>query len=132
VGIAIRRLREATPVVLFLILWGGLFGGIPLLIGWEIFLEEGLPILCIAQGAVFLGAILGAAFLPSVLVESLVSANTAIMGFGGIFLLVGVGVAAAMFRENLLLALIIGLVFGVVGVGAVLLGFWNVLRGKDQ
>jgi hypothetical protein len=122
IGFTLRGLRDGFSMrVPFMLVWGAGFGGLPLVMGLAMFAQMEMPYLVLVQIFVFLGAILITALTPDWYFDAFKSKEIGMIGFGGIFLLVGIAVAVVSFREEPLVALIFGGIFG--GTGAFV--FWS-------
>ncbi len=116
IGSALRGLRSgfSTNTIFFLV-WGSIFGCVPLAVGWNEFGKTGgLGFFALELG-VLVAAILIAALMPDTLVESLKSPQVAPIAFGGLFVAIGIGVGAIMAQSDLLPALFFGSCFAGAG-----------------
>ena len=95
----------------FLILWGSMFGGIPLPIG----LALGSGSFFVLQLGVFVGTILLVAWQFEFLLNLYRLPEMWIASFGFVFFVIGAGLAAALLSEGDSSGLLFGLVFGGVG-----------------
>ncbi len=120
VGSTLRGLRHGFPCgKIFLLFWGVLFGGMPLAIGAELFAKPGETYLFWIEILVLLGAILGGALVPSWVNENFDSTDLYPIGFGGVFLLIGLFVGGISLKTDPFFGLAFGCIFG--GVGAAVL-----------
>ncbi|MBI5653043.1 MAG: hypothetical protein HZC40_21735 [Chloroflexi bacterium] len=125
IGFTLRGLRDGFSIrVPFMLIWGAGFGGLPLIMGFVMFAQMEMPYLVLAQIFIFIGAILVTALTPDWYLDVFKSKEVGAIGFGGIFLLVGIAVAVVSFREEPLVALVFGGIFG--GVGAFV--FWSGIK----
>lgn len=116
-GGVVRTWRKGGPSVnsLFFVIWGGLFAGIPLLMGLALFATHGMVYLFGIQLGLFIGAILLVALVPDSFLDAFDVAKIAPVAFGGLFLLIGVGVAVATITSEPLIALVVLVSFGGIG-----------------
>jgi hypothetical protein len=130
-GVGLRRLlRSFSCQPVFFLVWGGFFGGIPLLIGASQLLGKGQPIIFAVEAAVLLGTILVSAFVPDWIIDDFRSQNIYLMLFGAAFLFGGVIVGLSNIQEQFVTGLCLLLVFGGVGVLVIGLGLVRLLREK--
>jgi hypothetical protein len=113
----------------FFVIWGGLFGGIPLLFGIQEF-QKGAPYFLMIQFAVFAAAIFVVALVPDDLLAALRSPNIFSIAIGGVFLMLG---AAMLFTnifelKGLPEKLLGGGVFIVTGGAVFLIGLWRLIK----
>ena len=130
VGIVLRKLIDNGFKLTsladngFLLLWGGMFGGIPLFFG----LMMGSGLFFASQLVVFLGtaALVGWQFE---LLRGLYSLPAMWLASGGfVFLMIGLGIAAAMLGKGDTSWLFLALLFGGIGGLFLLLGVGMMLR----
>jgi hypothetical protein len=113
----------------FFLIWGGLFGGTPLVFGIQEF-QKGAPYFLMIQFAVFAAAILVVAFIPEDLLATLRSHNIFSIAIGGVFLTLGV----AMLFTNLFPLktlqdkLLGGGIFILAGGAVLLIGLWRLIK----
>lgn len=115
---------------LFMLVWGTLFGGVPLVIGAVQFVAQGAIYLLLIEVAVFGGAILATALIPDWFLESFPAAKLAPIAGGGIFLLVGIGMSFSLFRTEPFSALVTLVTFG--GMGGAMFIFGLVRLYKEN
>ncbi len=117
IGSVVRTWRKHGPSFnsTFLLIWGGLFSGIPILMGTVMFGAHGAFYLLGLQVGLFIGIILVVAFVPDLYLESFDFDKIAPVAFGGLFLLIGVVLAVAMITTEPLMALVFLLAFGGIG-----------------
>lgn len=130
IGVAFRNAlrRQISCAMLFFVVWGFMFGGVPIGIGWQEFAQKSwlLPL----QIVVFIGAILTTAFLPDVILDSLKSSSVSRIIMGGLFGGVGVILLISMVfdQTQLLGRLLTGSIFTLAGAGL----FWSGFRSLGQ
>ena len=113
---------------LFFLVWGGMFGCMPLLFG----LEYGLPMLA-AQVAVLLSAIAVPFFWLDRLRELFSNQNLVLTGVGGIFLVAGLAAGGFLLREGQWLpAALFGVPFVSMGGGIFFYGLRSLLQGSAE
>jgi hypothetical protein len=117
VGVALWELRVNGKANTMLLIWGLLFGGLPLAagLGWPIMLPFQLGELVVAGGVTFF-------FWDRI--RDLVSQTGVIVTlFGGVFFLVGCGAVSLLIHQReFLMAIVFGLSFGGVGLGGLVYG----------
>lgn len=129
VGSALRNLNNGFAFrKVFFLIWGLLFGCMPLALGIQAFLKAGAAHLFAIELIVLVGAILGAAFIPDWVLESYNSADLFSIGFGGLFFLVGLIVGVELLRTDLIAGLVLGGTFGGVGVVMLFFGLRSLLQ----
>lgn len=117
-GVALRNIREQPAAGcrshFGLIIWGLMFGGLPLMMG----VAE--PLLLVFQLLEIVGALLATLFFWDRIRELLGRTNVMLTLFGGIFFAAGCAAAGFLIKEKeWFMALLFGGLFG--GVGAVVL-----------
>ena len=118
IGSALRRLKSGFSVApLFFLVWGGMFGCMPLAIGANELSRSGGPAFFLIELAVLAAAILATALMPDIMLETLKSPQVAPIALGGIFLLVGLGAGALIIQTDLLPGILFGGCFA--GAGAI-------------
>jgi hypothetical protein len=129
IGSALRGLRGGfSGGTIFLLVWGGMFGCLPLAIGWNALSATGRPDLFALELGILIAAILITALMPGSMLESLKSPQVAPIAFGGIFLLIGIGAGAIMIQTDLLSALVFGGCFAGAGGLVFISGLAKVLK----
>lgn len=129
VGVGLRRLYHGLSLQpLFFLVWGGFFGGMPLLIGASELAEKGMLIFFVAEIAILLGTILVAALIPDWIIDGFKSTSIYLMLFGGAFLIVGLLAGLSTLREQLLAGLILLFLFGGTGVAILAIGLRQLLK----
>jgi len=130
-GIALRQLFR-QPFKLsnlgdngFLLLWGSMFGGLPLVFG----LTAGVAWFVFLQLAVFLGTILGVALFYEWLRALYSQPGMWIASFGFVFFLIGAALTVSLLNAGDSEGLLVGLIFGGVGGLLTLLGVGMLWRG---
>jgi hypothetical protein len=129
-------LRDKKPGAafnsLYLFVWGALFGCMPFAFGLQLAAKaSGTPLVLFGEAAVW-----GSAFLITLLagdrvagwLRSFFNADVAFIAFGGLFMLVGVGVGLLAGRSQPLSGLLIGGLFTLVGGVVFAIGLWNLLK----
>jgi hypothetical protein len=130
IGIAVRRVIENGFKLKnltgngFLLLWGGMFGGIPLLFGLAMGPGWFLPL----QLIVFLGTVILVAWQFEWLRNVYSLPEMWLASFGFVFLAIGAGIAASLLSEGDTSGLLFGLIFGGVGGLLMLIGIVSMLR----
>jgi len=131
-GIAARRVIQngfkLTNLVGngFLLLWGSMFGGIPLIFGLAMGPGWFFPL----QLGVFLGTAALVAWQFEFLLDLYRLPEMWLATFGFVFFVIGAGIASSMLAEGDTSGLIFGLAFGGPGLILVLVGVGMMLRGK--
>jgi hypothetical protein len=110
----------------FLLVWGLMFGGIPLLLG----LSEGVGWLVAFQLCAFLGTIALVAVFHPWLRELYSQPGMMVGTFGLVFLVIGVGVGFTFPGEENSVGLILALAFGGTGAVITAVGIWLMLRHR--
>jgi hypothetical protein len=118
---------------LFFIVWGTMFGCMPFAFGLGLAVDEevGTPLVLLGQAIVWGTVFLIALFFWDDVVDWLrpfLHPHMFLVGFGGIFMLVGAAVGSFMIRADLLFALLFGGIFLLVGGVIFALGVWNLLK----
>ena len=120
--------RENLGGRVFFLVWGSMFGCMPLVFG----LQTGLSMLA-AQLAVLLVAIAVPFFWLERLRELTSDQNVVMIGFGGIFLIAGLAAGGFLLREGeWLFAALFGGTFTLLGGGFFLGGLLKLLRGVSE
>ncbi len=129
VGSALRGLRKGfTFRKVFFLVWGVLFGCMPLALGAQTFLKTSAIYLFAMEVFVLAGAILGAALIPDWVLESYNSADLFRIGFGGLFFLIGLITGTELVRTDLVAGLVFGGIFGGVGAAMLFFGLRSLLQ----
>ena len=119
-GSTVRGLRNGFEgSKLFFLVWGSMFGCMPLAIGAQTFAEANTMYLFVIEILILAGAIAVTAFTPDWILESFTSPDVVTIEMGGLFLFIGVVVGVSMLKTNPLLTLLFGGTFA--GAGAFLL-----------
>ncbi len=115
--------RQFGCMTWFFIVWGGMFGLLPLIVGTAIFSQMHLTYLVGAQVVVLAAAIAIAAFVPPDFLQSFSSSNFIMLGLGGLFVLIGSAIFAFGGTRNLntslpasAIVIFVGGVFFVLGI----------------
>jgi hypothetical protein len=121
---------------IFFAVWGAMFGCMPFAFGLGLAAdnEVGTPLVLLGQGIVW-----GTAFLIALLfwddvvdwLRPFLHPTVFLVGFGGIFMLVGAAVASFMIRDDILFSLLFGGIFMLVGGVIFALGIWTLLKELD-
>ncbi len=109
----------------FMIVWGAIFGGVPLSLGYSLLVPRGGILFFGIELAVLIGSIFVIALVPDWFVQSFDGRAIAPVAFGGLFLLCGLAVAAASFTSSPVTAIVVGGLF--VGVGGFVF-IWGLVR----
>ncbi len=129
VGSTLRGLRHGFPSGrLFFLIWGTLFGCMPLAIGFETFANADVVYLFALEMIVLAGAILGAALMPDWMLDAFSSAELLPLAIGGLFLLIGIIVGGVLLKTEPIVALAFGGIFGGVGALVFFSGLRSLLR----
>jgi len=130
-GLRDRRPGEAFRS-LYLFVWGVFFGCLPFTFGLQLAIKEsGTPLVLFGEVAIW-----GSAFLIALLagdrivgwLRSFFNADVALIAFGGLFMLVGVGVGLLAGQSEPLSGLLVGGLFALVGGVFFIIGLWNLLK----
>ena len=113
----------------FFLIWGGLFGGMPLVFGIQEF-QKGASYFLMIQFAVLATAILVVAFIPEDLLAALRSPNIFSIAIGGVFLTLGVAMLFTNIFElkGLPEKLLGGGIFILMGGAVFLIGLWRLIK----
>ncbi len=132
-GSGLRMLvRERSPRGIFLIVWGGMFGGVPGLMGAStLAAARGSP-LFLVNPILFLSAVaLSMTILPE-LAQDMGAGPLIAIGVGAVFLFAGVAVGMAALKQGSLgSALMGGGIVALVGGLAFAVGVNQLIRGKQ-
>jgi hypothetical protein len=117
---------------LYLLVWGAVFGCVPFSLGAQLATKEsGTPLVllgeCVVWGSAFLIALLAGNRIVGWL-RSFFNADVGLIAFGGLFMLVGMGVGFLAGRSDLLGGLLVGGLFTLVGGVPFAIGLWNLLK----
>jgi hypothetical protein len=114
---------------IFFVIWGGLFGGLPLVFGFQE-MQKGTSNFLAIQSVVFAGSILVVALIPEDLMATLRSPDIVSVAIGGAFLSLGVIMLFTnLFPvKNLPEKLLGGGIFGLIGGAVFLIGLWRILK----
>lgn len=121
---------------LFFIVWGAGFGCLPFTFGLGLASdkEAGTPFLVLGELIIWGVAFLMALFFWEDIVEwvrPFLHPQVFLVGFGGIFMLVGAVAGSLIIRDELLFGLLFGGIFMLVGGLIFALGVWNLLKEID-
>jgi hypothetical protein len=123
VGIALRDVRLGDKPNMMLLIWGLLFGGLPLAaaIGSPIILPFQLGELILAGGSTF--------FFWDRMQELLEQTGVVVILLAGVFFLVGCGAVGLLVQQReFLTAFLFGLTFGGAGLGGLVYGIRRTLN----
>jgi hypothetical protein len=129
-----RRDRERGPGNgVFLVVWGTMFGCMPFAFGLSLAAEKevGTPLVLLGQAIVWAAAFLTALLFWDEVIDWLrpfLHPNVFLVGFGGVFMLVGAAVASFTIRDDVLFGLLFGGIFMLVGGVIFALGVWSLLK----
>jgi hypothetical protein len=120
----------------YFVIWGAMFGCMPFAFGLSLAAdnEVGTPLVLLGQGIVW-----GTAFLIALLfwddvvdwLRPFLHPNVFLVGFGGIFMLVGAAVASFTIRDDILFGLLFGGIFMLIGGVFFAFGIWTLLKEID-
>ena len=129
----LRNKERGLGNTLFLIVWGAMFGCMPFAFGLGLATDQetGTFVVLLGEAIVW-----GITFLAALLfwndmidwLRPFLHPTTFLVGFGGIFMLVGATTAAFVLRDDLLFGLMFGGIFMLVGGIIFALGIWNLLK----
>lgn len=135
-GSSIRGIRQlirgeggSLSNALFFIVWGGMFGCMPLTFGFEPTIPNWVLIaqVLILVAAVVITAIWGRTALDWL--KPVFNVFTGLLVLGGIFMIAGLlGAYTTLKGGDLSTALILGLVFGIIGLGIFILGLAGLFK----
>lgn len=130
VGGTLRSWRQGGFSVrsVFSLVWGMMFAGFPLCIGLAAFWLHEVPQLVLVQLGVLLLTIALSVLIPDSFLDSFRTPEFGVVVGGGLFLVVGVGVAATMIRTAPRDALVTLCIFGGFGGFALAAGVARVLK----
>jgi hypothetical protein len=132
IGVALRRIFQdgfALSKVFrqgFLLVWGSMFGGIPLAFG----ISEGVGWLVVPQLVAFLGTIALVTIFHPWLRELYSQPGMFVGTFGLVFLVIGIGVGFTFAGDGDSVGLLLALVFGGIGAIVTAVGIWLLLRRR--
>ena len=131
IGLVLRGVMHGkfSCNTIFLLIWGVLFGGMPLLFGAEEF-QKGAPLFLLVQVAAFGLPIVIVALISDEFFETLRSPNIASIAIGGAFLLIGIAILVTNSFEikTLQEKLVAGGVFVLSGGCVFLIGLVRILK----
>ena len=118
---------------LFFVVWGAMFGCMPFAVGLGAATDAEKGMLFVLLGEVI---IWGITFLAALLfwdeiidwLRPFLHPNMFLLGFGGIFMLVGAGAGVFIIRDDLLFGLLFGGIFFLVGGLVFAMGVWGLLK----
>lgn len=117
----------------FLVVWGAMFGCMPFAFGLGLATddERGTSMILLGQAIVWGVSFLAALLLWNDVVDWLqpfLDTNIFLVGFGGIFMLVGAAAGSFIVRDDLPFGLLFGGIFFLVGGLIFALGVWNLFK----
>lgn len=132
----LRNKERGLGNAVFFVVWGAMFGCMPFAFGLGLAADKevGTPLVLLGEaigwGTAFLIALL---FWDEVVdwLRPFLHPNMFLVGFGGIFMLVGAAVGSFMIRDDILFGLLFGGIFMLVGGVIFALGIWNLLKEID-
>ncbi len=125
IGSTFRGLRNGFRFGrIFFLIWGTLFGCMPLSIG----AKAGALYLFGIEVFVLMSAILGAALMPDWVLGSFNWSDMFPIGFGGLFLLIGIFAGGLLLKTDPIWGLVFGCSFGGTGALVFFLGLRTLLQ----
>ncbi len=127
-----RGLRAGVVNSLFMLVWGSMFGCMPLAFGLQPLAEGEIPWLFPAQLAVLGAAVVISFFFIEQIQAKFFRPPFFLMAFGGIFAAVGLVAKSATdsSSEDPLTGLLVGGIFFVVGAAIFYAGWWQFLQER--
>lgn len=129
----LREKERGLGNAVFLVAWGAMFGCMPFAFGLGLATdhERGTSMILLGQAIVW-----GVSFLTALLLwddvvdwlQPFLDTNIFLVGFGGIFMLVGAAVGSFIVRDDLPFGLLFGGIFFLVGGLIFALGVWNLFK----
>jgi hypothetical protein len=123
VGVALWELRVAGKPNTMLLVWGLLFGGLPMAAGagWPVILPFQLGEFLLAGGTTF--------FFWDRIRDLVSQTGVVVTLFGGVFFLVGCGAVSMLLgQREFLMAIVFGVSFGGVGLAGLVYGLKRTLN----
>ena len=132
VGRGLRQLVAGTrdSRSAFLLIWGVMFGGIPLCIGAPIFALTGAPQLFAAQVGILIAAVVAGLVLKDEYLEAFAVPAVGLALFGGALLLAGIALVIWAIPRGPGEAVVIGSLLGAGGLAIVAGGLISQLKGN--
>ncbi len=131
VGKGLRQLfARQLKGVLFFLVWGSMFGIMPLWIGSSSFARMQMPYAIYIELFVLIAAIAVTALLPQEIWDSLSSPPVIATGIGAIFFLAGLGGFFLILSQNVGDALLVGGIFMLVGGGTMAAGIAQAFKSR--
>ena len=129
----VREKERGLGNAVFLVAWGAMFGCMPFAFGLGLATDEerGTSMILLGQAIVWGVSFLAALLLWNDVVDWLhpfLDTNIFLVGFGGIFMLVGAAVGSFIVRDDLPFGLLFGGIFFLVGGLIFALGVWNLFK----
>lgn len=113
---------------LFMIVWGSLFGLMPLYLGYTFFAPHGDFVYIGIEVGAFLGAILIVALTPDWFLQSFDAQRIMPVAIGGLFLMIGIVIFVVLIGAEPFVALLFLGAFGGGGLLALVTGLRGVLK----
>ena len=129
----LREKERGLGNAVFLVAWGAMFGCMPFAFGVGLATddERGTFVILLGQAIVWGLSFLAALLLWNDVVDWLgpfLDTNIFLVGFGGIFMLVGAAVGSFIVRDDLPFGLLFGGIFFLVGGLIFAFGVWNLFK----
>jgi len=129
----LREKERGLGNAVFLVAWGAMFGCMPFAFGLGLATddERGTSMILLGQAIVWGVSFLAALLLWNDVVDWLqpfLDTNIFLVGFGGIFMLVGAAAGSFIVRDDLPFGLLFGGIFFLVGGLIFALGVWNLFK----
>jgi len=129
----LREKERGLGNAVFFVAWGAMFGCMPFAFGLGLATDEerGTSMILLGQAIVWGVSFLAALLLWNDVVDWLhpfLDTNIFLVGFGGIFMLVGAAVGSFIVRDDLPFGLLFGGIFFLVGGLIFALGVWNLFK----
>jgi hypothetical protein len=131
IGLALRGIKRGKLAcnTFFMLIWGILFGGMPILFGIEEF-QRGAPFLLLAQIASFVIPIGIITLISEEFFETLRSPNVICIMLGGLFLMLGIAILITNIFEIKTLSekIVVSVIFLLSGGAVFIFGLVRLLR----
>jgi len=129
----LREKRRGLGSALFFVVWGAMFGCLPFAFGLELATEKEAGTALVLLGQVF---VWGITFLAALLfwdevidwLRPFLNPNMFLVGFGGVFMLVGAVAGSFIIRDDFLFGLLFGGIFLLVGGIIFVVGVWSLIK----
>lgn len=131
-GWVLRKLlaHQFSALVVFFIIWGSMFGLVPLVGSAGTFEAMHAGYLVIVQILTLLAAVAFTAFTPQEYLSAFASLPIALITFGGFILVLDAIILSDLVRQDLQTALIVGSVFTFVGGSLFVIGVIMAVRDR--